>query len=151
MKITGPALQQAELCERILRSLPEWFGIESAIQQFLVDIENLPTLIARQDEQAVGFLTIKQHFNHTAEVYVTGILPEYHRQGIGSQLMAEAENYLRTIGVEYLQVKTLGPSHSDPFYACTRAFYQKHGFRPLEEFKQIWDEDNPCLILIKRL
>jgi hypothetical protein len=42
MKITAPALQQAELCEPILRSLPEWFGIESAIQQFLVDIENLP-------------------------------------------------------------------------------------------------------------
>jgi ribosomal protein S18 acetylase RimI-like enzyme len=151
MKITAPALQQAEPCEPILRSLPDWFGIETALQQFLVDIENLPTLIAWHDEEAVGFLTIKQHFTYTAEVYVTAVLPAFHRQGIGSHLLSAAEDYLRSNGVEYLQVKTLGPSHSDPFYACTRAFYQKCGFRPLEEFEQIWDKDNPCLILIKRL
>jgi len=48
-------------------------------------------------------------------------------------------------------LSALGPSHSDPNYASTRAFYAAMGFRPLEEFKQIWNEQNPCLILVKRL
>jgi hypothetical protein len=50
-----------------------------------------------------------------------------------------------------MQVKTLGPSRLDEHYAKTRAFYEAMGFRPLEEFKQIWDENNPCLVMVKRL
>jgi hypothetical protein len=48
-------------------------------------------------------------------------------------------------------VKTLGPSSDDSNYAKTRAFYSAMGFRPLEEFKQIWDEHNPCLVMVKRI
>ena len=58
---------------------------------------------------------------------------------------------MKTSSVEYLQVKTLGPSHPDENYASTRAFYLAMGFRPLEEFKHIWDEHNPCLIMVKKL
>jgi len=61
-----------------------------------------------------------------------------------------AEAYLRDRGVEYLQVKTLGPSDPDPGYARTRAFYEARGFVPLEELHGLW-EDNPCLLLVKRL
>ena len=80
-----------------------------------------------------------------------GILPEAHRQGLGRRLVSAAEAYLREQGVEYFQVKTLGPSHSDPGYARTRAFYQGVGFRPLEEFPLLWDVDNPCLIMVKKI
>jgi GNAT superfamily N-acetyltransferase len=80
-----------------------------------------------------------------------GIKPEAHRNGIGQALMNEAKFWLKKQGVEYLQVKTLGPSNGDQNYAKTRAFYVAMGFRPLEEFKQIWNEQNPCLILVMRL
>ena len=62
-----------------------------------------------------------------------------------------AEAWLREQAVEYLQVKTLGPSREDAGYARTRAFYIALNFRPLEELKQLWDEHNPCLIMVKRL
>jgi hypothetical protein len=65
--------------------------------------------------------------------------------------MHQAQVRLKNQGVENLQVKTLSPSRSDENYAKTRAFYQAMGFTPLEEFPQIWDENNPCLILIMRL
>jgi GNAT superfamily N-acetyltransferase len=39
-----------------------------------------------------------------------GIVPEQHRRGIGTALLAAAEEAARADGVEYLQVKTLGPS-----------------------------------------
>ncbi len=53
--------------------------------------------------------------------------------------------------MECLQVKTLGPSHPDEHYARTRRFYESRGFRPLEEIDSIWDETNPCLIMVKRI
>ena len=80
-----------------------------------------------------------------------GVRPEMHHQGIGRALMNNAEDWLRQNGVEYLQVKTLGESHNDAGYGQTRSFYRSVGFVPLEEFSQIWDEHNPCLVMVKRL
>jgi GNAT superfamily N-acetyltransferase len=150
--VTEPSLGQATACEPILRSLPRWFGIEAAIVQYATDIDGLPTLLAcNVTQRPIGFLTLKLHNPYSAEVYVMCIRPEAHRQGIGRALLARAQPWLRGQGIEYLHVKTLGPSRSDPDYAATRAFYAAMGFRPLEELRQIWDEHNPCLIMVKRL
>lgn len=149
--IDGPALGQAAVCEPILRALPNWFGIESALRNYVAEIDGLPTLIAKVDGEVAGFLTIKQHSAYAAEVYVMGLRPGYHRQGLGRALMQAAEAHLAAQGVEYLQVKTLSPAVEDEHYAHTRAFYVAMGFRPLEEFKQLWDENNPCLLMIKYL
>jgi ribosomal protein S18 acetylase RimI-like enzyme len=150
-RIEGPLLGQSPACAPILRLLPEWFGIEEALLQYEREIESLPTFLAKAGEEVLGFLTVKGHFPQTAEVLVMGVVPAAHGKGIGRALMAAAQAHLRAQGVEYLQVKTLGPSNPDPGYAKTRLFYEALGFRPLEEFKQIWDENNPCLILVKRL
>lgn len=149
--IEGPALGQSVACEPILRALPDWFGIEEAIIHYVKEIEQLPTFTAQVEGRVVGFLSIKQHYPYAAEMYVMGVLPAYHRAGMGRALVRSAEEYLRAKGVAYLQVKTLGPSHPDRFYARTRAFYEAMGFRPLEEFSQIWDAANPCLIMVKGL
>ncbi len=151
LNITGPEMGQAKLCEHILHALPQWFGIETAIVNYLSEIEGLPTFLACRSDYVVGFLTIKQHYSYSAEILVMGVLPEAHRQGIGKALIDKAEAWLKSRQIEYLQVKTLGPSNNDTNYSKTRAFYQSLGFRPLEEFRQIWNEQNPCLILVKRI
>jgi ribosomal protein S18 acetylase RimI-like enzyme len=149
--IEGPWFEKAAVCEPILRSLPAWFGIEADILEYAAEIDHLPTWLACETKRVIGFVSIKQHTPYAAEVYVMGLLPETHRQGIGRALIDHAQEWLKAHAVEYLQVKTLGPSRSDENYAATRAFYTALGFRPLEELKQIWDEDNPCLIMIKKL
>jgi hypothetical protein len=53
--------------------------------------------------------------------------------------------------VEFLQVKTRGPSKPDEGYDKTRAFYLAYGFRPLEEFPLLWDADNPALLMVKTI
>ena len=148
---TGPLLNQAPICETILRALPDWFGMEEGIQQYIQTIGQLPTFLAYQGERALGFLTVKVHNPYAAELYVMGILPEAHRQGLGRRLVAAAEVFLQAQGIEYIQVKTLGPSNPDPGYARTRVFYQAVGFRPIEEFPLLWDENNPCLIMVKKI
>jgi ribosomal protein S18 acetylase RimI-like enzyme len=149
--IEGPLFGKGKACEPLLRSLPEWFGIEEDIVQYALDIERLPTFMAVSAGEMVGFLTLKQHYPGSAEILVMGIRREVQRQGVGRALVRQAQDWLKNQGVEYLQVKTLGASHPDENYARTRAFYLAVGFQPLEEFSQIWDENNPCLILVKKL
>ncbi len=149
--IEGPYLGKAAVCEPILRSLPAWFGIEEAIVHYVGEIERLPTFLAGNSDGVVGFVSLKQHNPSSAEVYVMAVRPEVHRQGVGRALIEQSQEWLRGRGVEYLQVKTLGPSHPDAGYAKTRAFYTAVGFRPLEELTELWDERNPCLIMVRRL
>jgi len=140
-----------QIYETILRSLPDWFGIEEAIIHYIEFASQSPTVVAYVDDTPVGFLSVKQHSPYTAEIYVMGVLPEYHRQGIGKALVKFAEASLREQNVEFLQVKTLSSSHPDTNYALTRKFYQACGFREVEEFPTLWGESNPCLLLIKTL
>lgn len=151
IEIQGPLLGQSELCEPILRALPDWFGIEEATRQYVADTAVLPTFLAISNNQTIGFLTLKQHTPYAAEVHVMGILSAWHRQGVGRALLAASEAHLREIGVEFLQVKTLSAKHPDDGYGRTRQFYLAMGFRPLEEFPTLWGEANPCLQLIKKL
>lgn len=78
--IQGPFFGKSEVCESILRALPQWFGIEEALVQYVKDIEALPTLLASVDNESAGFLTIKQHNDYAAELYLT--LPALKGTGI---------------------------------------------------------------------
>jgi ribosomal protein S18 acetylase RimI-like enzyme len=149
--VTGPVGNQSANCMPILRALPHWFGIPSALDAYSRDIDALPTFVARRDSQACGFLTVKRHFPQSAEVLVMGVLPELHRRGVCRALMGAAERWLRGEGVIYLQVKTRGPSQPDEGYAQTRAFYVALGFTPLEEIPTLWNGANPALIMVKKL
>lgn len=149
--IQGPVLGKGAACEQILRALPDWFGIEEAIVQYGQAIDRLLTFLAEQAGEVLGFISLKQHYAGSWEVYVMGVSPGMHRQGLGKALMQAAETYVQSQGGGYLQVKTLGYSHPDEAYARTRAFYQAMGFCPLEEIPQVWGDANPCLILVKKI
>ncbi len=151
MEIRGPVFGNGADCEPVLRGLPEWFGIESAIVHYVDSIDRMPTFLAAEPGAIIGFLTVCRHFPMSAEIYVMAIDREHHRLGIGRRLIDRAEAWLRSEGVRYLQVKTLSASHPDPHYAATRRFYERVGFSPLEEFKTLWDPSNPCLLLVKAL
>ena len=138
-----------DTCRTILDSLPAWFGIPAAVEDYIAVADRSPTVIASLGERDVGLLTLVRHNPYAAEIYVMAVLPEFHRQGIGRALIAHAEHVLATDGVEFLQVKTLGPSRPDEGYERTRAFYSSYGFRPLEEFPDLWDLENPALQMIK--
>ena len=137
---------RSRVCESVLRDLPEWFGIEEATAAYIRDVADLPTFAIEDD----ALLVLKVHNPRAAEVFVMGVRRARHRQGLGTALLAAAEEYLRAGGVEYLQVKTLGPSFPDDGYERTRRFYETRGFVPLEEIHGLW-EHNPCLLMVKRL
>lgn len=151
MKFEFIETDKSEICEKILRSLPQWFGIESAILDYIKDVQQMPMLVAKDDSGVIGFLALNRHNKHTAEVHVMGILPQFHRQKVGQQLILHAERYLHQEGYQYLTVKTLSESRPNEEYDRTRKFYLGVGFLPVEEFKTLWGEHNPCLLLIKNV
>ena len=146
-----PSLNCGEICNQILHSLPDWFGIEESIIQYIKDADAMPTMIVKDENNVIGFLTIKKHFSETAEIHCMGILPQFHRKGIGKLLIQELANNLKNDGFKILQVKTISEESACKFYAQTREFYKSVGFIPLEVFPKLWDESNPCLQLVKQL
>ena len=144
-------LIKSAITEKILRQLPEWFGLEASILEYIQNVKKKLFFAVYDGEMAVGFICISYHNVFTAELYLTGILKKYHRKGIGKELVAIAEKKLVEKGFIMFMVKTLGESVDCEEYNRTRYFYRSVGFYPLEEFTQIWDEENPCLIMAKSL
>jgi len=142
---------KSEITEKVLRQLPEWFGNEKSLLDYIKTVKDKKYYGAYDGDNAVGFLCLKFHNQYTADIYVTGILKEYHRRGIGRTLVKIAKQYLLENGYKFLMVKTLGESSDYEFYKRTREFYHSVGFYPLEEIEEIWGQDNPCLIMIMSL
>ncbi len=105
--IEKPVLGKGSVCEKIMRSLPQWFGIETAIIQYAKDIEKLPTFVAVEENETIGFLTIKQHNQFAAEIYVMGVLPQLHGKGIGRNLVETAENFSKKKVLNICKLKLL--------------------------------------------
>jgi len=142
---------KSSICNGILRALPEWFGIEGAIVGYTEQVRKLPFYAAYDNSRPVGFIALKVHNPFAAEVCVMGILEEYHRSGIGKKLVALCEEHCMERDIEFLTVKTLDGSAESKGYERTRLFYLSVGFKPLEVFPLLWDENNPCLYMAKTL
>jgi GNAT superfamily N-acetyltransferase len=138
--------------ESILRGLPEWFGIESAIVDYVDAARTLPSYLAVEDGEVVGVCLVERHFPQAAEVHLLAVDRAWHRRGVGRALMDAVEQDLGDEGVAFLQVKTLGASRESLEYALTRRFYEALGYVALEEFDAdtLWP-GNPCLVMIKHL
>jgi ribosomal protein S18 acetylase RimI-like enzyme len=111
----------------------------------------MPTFAALENSEILGFLSLNLHNEFNAEIHVMGVGPEHHSQGVGQALIKRAEEYARAQGCRFLTVKTLSPARTSAEYDLTRRFYLKYGFVLLEEFKTLWGEANPCLLMIKTI
>ena len=127
LKLEG-SRERSEVCERVLRKLPEWFGIEQAVVDYINDVKSMETWVAKANDETIGFVSLKAHGETSAEIYVMGVLKEHHRSGVGRALVEKAEDSLARQGFRFLQVKTLSPARPCREYDQTRNFYLKMGF-----------------------
>ena len=134
-------------CVAILRALPQWFGIESAIVDYGRDLESLDGFSAFDDEELVGFVGLKRYGERSVEINVIGVRPSHRNRGIGTRLIAQVESSLPD-AVRLIHMKTLAPSHPDPHYAETRAFWEAKGFIPMDAH-DLWGDEDPCQVMVK--
>ena len=134
----------------VLEALPDWFGIPESREAYIRDSRAQPFWADLEDGAVRGFLALKETSSYTAELAVMGVLPAYHRQGIGRALFAAFQQYAREKGYAFLQVKTVQEGRYAS-YDQTNAFYRSLGFRELECFPTLWDRQNPCQIYIRNV
>lgn len=151
MNIIGPEVNRTEDVERILRSLPRWFGIEEALVTYVADSAVKPTFAAEADGQLTGFITLTQHFPEAWDIHCIAVAAGSRNGGVGTALLDHAERYLAEQGAKFLQVKTVAHTSPSPEYVQTRKFYEAKGFTPLEIFPDLWHPRNPALQMIKAL
>lgn len=139
------------LAERVLRDLPDWFGIEEAILGYIAAAGRMPMLAAEADGAAIGFASLERATASAIDVHAIGVLRAWHGHGAGRALIEAAAERAWAEGCRLLTVKTLSSAHPDPFYAATRRFYERCGFVPVAELPELWGPDNPCLLMARVL
>ena len=143
---------KSQYTRAILENLPEWFGNKIVIDEYVEKVSKLPYWAAlNQDDRCIGFFAVKTHYGNVGDIYVCGVLPEYQNKGIGKKIYDLAEKYFIQNGCKYMMVKTLSEKARYEPYERTRKFYEGIGFEPLVTLTEMWDEENPCLIMIKKL
>jgi len=145
--ITG---DKGEICTGVIAELPDWFARPEANRLYAENVARLDMFGCYAGDEVAGFVSLRQHFDTNAEIYVLAARPRWHGTGLGRALIGAAEDWARARALRFLTVKTLGPSHPDPAYAASRRFYRAMGFQPIEEIQDI-GPGNPCLLLLKPL
>ncbi len=144
--------KKSSYAKEILEMLPKWFGNKQALDEYVEKVKNLPFFAAFNDaDQCIGFFSVKIHYQHTGDIFVCGVHPDYHHCGVGKALYHAAENYFILKGCKYVIVKTLSDTVDFEPYAQTRKFYKSIGFESLITLTEMWDAENPCLIMFKSL
>ncbi len=144
--------RRGTICREVIESLPDWFGIPASNEQFVAAAKDLPMLACfAPNGDVLGFVSMKARTTIATELYVLGVKRKWHRRGVGRSLIEAAAEFAALQGARFLTVKTLAPSSSDPNYAITRRFYEAMGFLHIEEFPTLWNQDNPCLLMLRPL
>ena len=138
------------IARTVLEGLKEWFEVEESREGYIRDCADWIFLAAKEEDKFVGFLCLKETGHATVERAVMGVLKDYHRNGIGHQLVEKAKEIARSSGYEFMQVKTVKMGMYED-YDKTNNFYIKCGFKEFEIFPLYWDEANPCQIYVMSL
>lgn len=134
----------------ILEVLPDWFGIPEAREKYIAESADKIFFCCFDGDKPLGFLYLKETGRETVELYVMGVLKEFHRQGIGRALFDKAKEAAASLGYSFIQVKTVQSGKYEE-YDRTNKFYLSLGFKEFEVFPALWDERNPCQIYVMSL
>jgi ribosomal protein S18 acetylase RimI-like enzyme len=139
------APSDAEACDAVVLSLPYHFGDEGGRAECARAVRTQEGLVAVEEGEIVGFLTLARHDLRSAEITWMAVHAERRRHGIGRRLIERAVEDLSRDGVQLLSLLTVSDSEPEEResdnYADTRAFYRALGFIPLRELAlESWDE-----------
>ena len=122
----------------IAKKLPQFFTVKG-IENMSVDFYSQKGFVYRNDDKVVGFIN---YFSNqgVAEIGWMGVLPEFQKKNIGTQLFNRLKKELKNNNCSALVVKTLDESVDYKPYEQTRKFYLKNSFK---KSHVIQHPDNP--------
>lgn len=111
----------------VAEALPEWFDSDARGRAIPADLRHQHGFVALSEGKIVGFITL---FFAEGRLNIgwIGVSLDYQRRGIGSRLLACAEEFGRQHGVTEIATYTLGDGVDYKPYEATRLFYFSRGF-----------------------
>ena len=138
------------IARKILEALRDWFEIDESRERYIAESADEIFVAAKEGDAYVGFLCLKETGRETVELAVMGVLPSYHRSGIGRRLFEAARAIAKEEGYLFMQVKTVRMGVYED-YDITNRFYRASGFKEFEMIPGLWGEENPCQIYVMYL
>jgi [ribosomal protein S18]-alanine N-acetyltransferase len=103
------------------------------------------TLVAERDGEIIGFVVVDYDRQGQGHVITIDVLPEARRSGLGSRLMAAAEERLRALGCLVVFLETAVDN------AAALAFYKRHGYTVVHTIPRYYLDSVDALVLAKDL
>lgn len=125
--------RKEKIAREILFELPEWFGLPESTAEYINCSKEISFWADIENRQVRGFIALKETSPYTLEIYVMGVLKEFHRYKIGTKLFKAYYDYAKEQGYLYMQVKTVKEGYYD-IYDIINSFYKKLGFKEFECF-----------------
>ncbi|MGZ8604664.1 MAG: GNAT family N-acetyltransferase [Actinomycetota bacterium] len=145
------AVSDGEACDAIIATLPYHFGDEEGQRQCAAAVRSQQGLVAEDDGEVVGFVTLEPRFDGCVEVTWMAVRADRRRMGVGRALLDRVAADVRAKGRQFLLVLTVspsdGPDEIPDGYQATRAFYEANGFVLARDFPGYWKSDIPVLMV----
>ncbi len=138
------------IARKILEALTDWFEVDESREKYIEESADQIFLAAKENNDPVGFLCLKETGKETVELAVMGVLKSFHRQGLGRKLFEAAKAIAKEEGYSFMQVKTVQMGMYED-YDITNRFYLSCGFKEFEVIRELWGEENPCQIYVMYL
>jgi ribosomal-protein-alanine N-acetyltransferase len=103
------------------------------------------TLVAELDGRILGFVVVDRDRHSQGHVITIDVLPGAQRSGLGSRLMATAEERLRALGCSVVFLEAAVDN------AAALAFYKQHGYTLVHTIPRYYLDSIDALVLAKEL
>lgn len=126
-------------------------AVEELVQDYVAEGEasSYHFVSYRLDGRVVGFACYgpRSLTRGTFDLYWIGTAPSAQRRGVGTELVRQVEQNVRSLGGRLLIVET----SSRPEYESARRFYDSHGYRREAVIADFYDEGDNLVLYSKKL
>ncbi|MGU8587222.1 GNAT family N-acetyltransferase [Clostridium perfringens] len=87
--------RKEKIAREILCGLQEWFRLPESTAEYINCSKEMSFWADIENRQVRGFIALKETSPYTLEIYVMGVLKEFHRYKIGANLFKACYDYAK--------------------------------------------------------